>query len=154
VEREMAARILAILLATYSVHALAKLGFFFLLSYRSRRNALDRAYAGKTSATKTADALLLVLAIALVGLLGFRGADQTSFLTGLLVGMTLIQVYFHRFSVPLASEEAPEPPSSPIKIMSYAIQARPSRAWKELAVIAGLLLWSLYGLGEQYGLLR
>jgi hypothetical protein len=68
--------------------------------------------------------------------------------------MTLIQVYFHRFSVPLSDDEAPEPPPSPIKIMSYAIQARPSRPWKELVVIACLLVWSLYGVAQQYGLLR
>jgi hypothetical protein len=150
----MVAKVLAILLAVYSVHGLAKFGFFFVFSYRSRRKALDRAYAGKPSATKSADAFLLVLAIVLAILLGLRGADHVSFLTGLLVGMTLIQIYFHRFSVPLSIEEAPDPPASPIKIMSYAIQSRPSRPWKELVVIAGLLVWSLYGLAQQYGLLR
>ena len=150
----MVAKVLAILLAIYSVHALAKFGFFFVLNYRSRRKALDRAYAGKASATKTADAVLLVFAIVLAGLLGIRGADHVSFLTGLLVGMTLIQIYFHQFSAPLSNDEAPEPPSSPIKIMSYAIQAKPSRPWKELVVIACLLVWSLYGVAQQYGLLR
>ncbi len=150
----MTATVLAILLAIYSVHALAKFAFFFVLSYRSRRKALDRAYAGKASATKTADAVLLVFAIVLVGLLGIRGADHVSFLTGLLVGMTLIQTYFHEFSVALSADEAPEPPVSPIKILSYAIQARPSRPWKELVVIAGLLVWSLCGVAQQYGLLR
>ncbi|AYG64939.1 MULTISPECIES: hypothetical protein [unclassified Rhizobium] len=149
----MVATVLTILVTIYAVHALAKFGFFFVLSYRSRRKALDRVYAGKTSATKTADAVLLVFAIILAGLLGIRGADHVSFLTGLLVGMTLIQIYFHQFSVPLSSDEAPEPPSSPIKIMSYAIQARPSRPWKELVVIACLLAWSLYGVAHQYGLL-
>ena len=108
---------------------------------------------GKASATKTADAVLLVFAIVLAGLLGLRGADHVSFLTGLLVGMTLIQIYFHQFSMPLSGDEAPEPPSSPIKIMSYAIQARPGRPWKELIVIACFLVWSLYGVARQYGLL-
>jgi hypothetical protein len=150
----MVANVLAILVAIYSIHALAKFGFFFVFSYRSRRKALDRAYAGKANATQMADLVLLVFAIVLVVLLRFRGADHVSFLTGLLVGMTLIQVYFHQFSVPLSDDEAPEPPSSPIKIMSYAIQARPSRPWKELVVIACLLVWSLYGVAQQYGLLR
>jgi hypothetical protein len=150
----MVATVLTILVTIYAVHALMKFGFFFVLSYRNRRKALDRAYAGKASATKTADAALLVFAIALSILLSIRGADHVSFLTGLLVGMTLIQIFFHRFSVPLSADEAPEPPSSPIKIMSYAIQAKPSRPWKELVVIACLLVWSLYGLAHQYGLLR
>lgn len=149
----MVATILAILLTIYSVHALAKFGFFFLRSYRSRRAALDRAYAGKPSATQTADAVLLLFAVVLAGLLGVRGADPVSFLTGLLVGMTLMQVYFHRFSVPLSQDHAPPPPSSPIKIISYAIQAEPGRPWRELVVIACLLVWSLYGLARQYGLL-
>src|SRR5579871_2396991 len=54
-----------------------------------------------------------------------------SFLAGLFVGATLIQLFFHAFHVPVAPEqEAPEP-ISPLKIMSYAIQAQPARAWKE-----------------------
>ena len=150
----MVATVLAILLVIYSVYALAKFCFFFMLSYPRRRKALDRAYAGKASATRTADALLLVFTILLAVLLGIRGADHVSFLTGLLVGMTLLQVYFHQFSVPLADDEAPGPPSSPIKIMSYAIQARPSRPWKELVVMACLLVWSLYSLAQQHGWLR
>jgi hypothetical protein len=148
------AKVLAILLAAYSVHALAKFALFFLLSYPRRRKALQRAYAGRASATKAADAMLLVLSMLLALLLAIRGADPVSFLTGLLVGMTLIQIYFHRFAVPLSDEEAPEPPLSPIKIMSYAIQARPSRPWKELVAIALLLAWSLYGMARQYGLLH
>jgi len=147
----MAATVLTILLAIYGVHALAKFGFFFLLSYSRRREALDRTYAGRAGATKKADAVLLAFAIILVGLLAIRGAEPVSFLAGLLVGMTLIQIYFHQFSVPLSADEAPEPPSSPIKIMSYAIQAKPDRAWKELVVIACLLIWSLYGLARQGG---
>jgi hypothetical protein len=150
----MVATVLTILVTIYTVYALVKFGFFFVLSYRDRRKALDRAYAGKASATRTADAVLLVFAMVLAILLGIRGADHVSFLTGLLVGMTLIQIYFHQFSVPLSDDEAPEPPSSPIKIMSYAIQARPNRPWKELVVIACLLVWSLYGMAHQYGLLR
>jgi hypothetical protein len=78
-----------------------------VFSYRSRRKALDRAYAGKASATQMADLALLVFAIVVVVLLRFRGGDHVSFLTGLLVGMTLIQVYFHQFSVPLSDDEAP-----------------------------------------------
>jgi len=150
----MVSIVLTILLTIYAVNALAKFGFLFTLSYRSRRKALDRAYVGKASATKTADTVLLVFAITLAGLLGIRGADHVSFLTGLLVGMTLIQIYFHQFTIPLSEDEAPEPPSSPIKIMSYAIQARPSRPWRESLVIACMIVWSLYGVAHQYGSLR
>jgi hypothetical protein len=118
------------------------------LSYDRRRAALELAYKGKASATRISDVVLLVFVAGLVGLLIARGADHVSFLPGLLVGMTLIQLYFHQFSAPLAPHEAPDPPASPIKIMSYAIQAKPSRPWKELIVIGRLLIRSLYGIAR------
>lgn len=146
----MEPRILTIILALFAIYALLKFAFFFLLPYDRRRSALERAYSGKLSATRSTDVVLLVLCVALVVLLGRRGTDHVSFLTGLLVGMTLIQLYFHQFSAPLKDTEAPAPPASPIKIMSYAIQATPSRPWKELLVIAALLLWSLYGIVQPH----
>lgn len=39
-------------------------------------------------------------------------------------------------------------------MMSYAIQVRPTGPWKELLVIASLLVRSLYGVAQQYGLVR
>ena len=136
--------LLKILLTLFSVLALLKPLFFFGLSYDRRRAALDRSYGGRASATRISDRVLLGLCLLLTGLLAARGTEPVSFLTGLLVGMTLIQLYFHRFSAPLADDEAPPPPVSPIKTMSYAIQAAPGRPWKEMIVIAGLLIWSLY----------
>jgi hypothetical protein len=32
---------------------------------------------------------------------------------------------------------------SPIKMMSYAIQAKPNRPWREMSVFAILVVWSL-----------
>jgi hypothetical protein len=139
----MAAQILEVLLVLYASYALIKIPFFFLLSYVRRRRAVDRAYGEGTSATKRSDDILLAFAGALIVLQWWTGVEVTSFLTGLLAGMTMIQTYFHRFSVPLGDDKAPKPPVSPIKLMSYAIQAEPGLAWKELAAIAALLLWSL-----------
>jgi hypothetical protein len=147
----MEARILTVLIGLYALHALVKFGFFFVLGYSRRRRMLDQAYSKNPSATKIADIVLLVFVVVLIALLIVRGTDQVSFLTGLLVGMTLIQLYFHQFSVPLAPDEAPDAPASPIKIMSYAIQAKPGRPWKELIVMAGLLVWSLYRIALQWG---
>lgn len=140
----MVSQALTVLLVLFSIHALLKFAFFFLLPYRTRRRALDRAYGDRASATKGSDTVLLCLCLVLVGLLFMAGADHVSFLTGLLVGATLIQLYFHRFSEPLAEEQSPAPPASPIKIMSYAIQARPARPWRELLLFAALVLWGLY----------
>ncbi len=142
----MIAQALTVLLVLFSAHALLKFAFFFVLPYRTRRRALDRAYADRASATKISDIFLLGMCLVLSGLLFAKGADHVSFLTGLLVGATLIQLYFHRFSEPLPDEQSPAPPVSPIKIMSYAIQARPARPWRELALFAALVLWALYQL--------
>jgi hypothetical protein len=85
------------------------------------------------------------MALILLGLLFVSGGMQyISFTTGLFVGMLLIQLYFHSFSKPLEKEESPEPPLSPIKLMSYAIEANPGRAWKELVILTVLLVWALY----------
>ena len=59
-----------------------------------------------------------------------------------LVGMTLVQVFFHRFAQPLDASKAPPSPVSPIKTLSYAIQAQPALGWFELAVIGALLFIS------------
>jgi hypothetical protein len=50
-----------------------------------------------------------------LGLLFVSGVDYISFATGLLVGMTIIQVYFHRFSAALPPDKSPEPPVSAIQ---------------------------------------
>lgn len=116
----------------FGVYALLKLAFFFLLRYPTRRKLLDNAYAGRAYATRREDAVLLVIAVLTgVGLLT-QGAEPISFLGGLLVGGTLIQLYFHAYHAPVSGQaEAPEP-RSPLKMMSYAIQAEPGRPWKEM----------------------
>ena len=108
---------------------------------------LDSQYTGKTSATKYSDILLLVIVLVLIILLFATGkTDYLSFAVGLYAGMTLIQLYFHHFSKPLPPSEAPQEPLSPIKTMSYAIQANPEKPWKELLVIAVLLIWILFNI--------
>lgn len=67
-----------------------------------------------------------------------------SFIAGLYIGATLIQTYFHMFTKPLPEDKAPKPPVSPIKLMSYAIQANPERPWKQLLFISLLFLWGIY----------
>ncbi|HEX9388836.1 MAG TPA: hypothetical protein VF918_21095 [Anaerolineales bacterium] len=54
--------------------------------------------------------------------------------------MTLIQTYFHQFSKPLPPAESPPDPISPIKMMSYAIQANPEQPWKGLIVVTVLFI--------------
>lgn len=81
--------------------------------------------------------------MALCALLLFRGVEAVSFLGGLWIGATLIQLYFHRFHTPVPTDKAAPPPTSPLKEMSYAIQASPWRPWPQMAVLAVLVIWNL-----------
>lgn len=141
---------LKVLLGLLMLQALVKFGVFFFIPYATRRKMLDKQYAGNVSATKKSDLLLLGIVIVLLILLFWGGkVEYLSFAVGLYAGMTLIQIYFHHFSKPLPSEEYPPDPVSPIKMMSYAIQANPEKPWKELLLIALLLIWLLYMLATQ-----
>jgi hypothetical protein len=133
----------AILSATVlliSAYSIIKFGFFFALPYSRRREALDRSYDGKSYATGRSDMVLLVIAVSLAAaLLGSR-REPISFLGGLFVGATLIQLFFHAFHDAVSVDrEAPEP-RSPLKQMSYAIQDRPQRAWKEMFAYAVIVI--------------
>ncbi len=141
----MATTVLKILMTLFCIQVLVKLSVFFFISYETRRKQLDKSYNNKRSATKATDYVLLAICALLVTLLFFsENLEYLSFITGLYVGATLIQVYFHQFSEPLPKEKSPSEPTSPIKIMSYAIQAFPRRPWKELSFLMVLFLWGLY----------
>ncbi len=141
----MATTILKILMTVFCIQVLIKFYVFFFVKYDTRRKQLDKSYGNKTSATKAADYVLLTISATLVTLLFLsESLEYLSFITGLYVGSTLIQVYFHQFSDPLPEDKSPSVPTSPIKIMSYAIQAFPKKPWKELLFITILFLWGLY----------
>jgi hypothetical protein len=106
----------AAIVALLGLHALLKLTFF-AAPYSYRRAALDRAYGSKATATTVGDRVLLTIVLLLAGLLLWRGLEAVSFLGGLWIGGTLIQLYFHRFHEPLKPEEAPPPVVSPIKMV-------------------------------------
>jgi hypothetical protein len=134
--------ITTVLVGLLGVHALAKF-VFFALPYRRRRAALDKSYGDKPSATTTSDTVVLLFTIALTGLLLWRGVEAVSFLGGVWIGATLIQLYFHEFHAPVAQDRAAPPVVSPIKSMSYAIQDSPWRPWRELLTLTVVICWSL-----------
>ena len=131
-----------VLVALLGVQALLKFAFF-ALPYRRRRAALDRSYGAEPSATTTSDTVMLLFTIALIGLMLWRGIEAVSFLGGVWIGATLIQLYFHEFHAPVAEDRAAPPVVSPIKSMSYAIQDSPWRPWRELVVLTVVICWSL-----------
>jgi hypothetical protein len=131
-----------VVIALLGVHVIAKLAFF-ALPYRKRRAALDKSYGDKPSATTTSDVIVLGFTVALAALLMWRGVEAVSFLGGLWIGATLIQLYFHNFHTPVPVDRAAPPETSPLKEMSYAIQASPWRPWPQMAVLAVLVVWNL-----------
>jgi hypothetical protein len=140
----MASLSLKILLALYILYALLKFFDFFFLKYEARIERISAAYRNEGRAIRIFDDSILLVMLAFLALLFVSGVDYLSFATGLLVGMTIIQVYFHRFSAVLPSDKSPDPPVSAIKLMSYAIQADPGKAWRELTLMTVLLVWVLY----------
>ena len=131
-----------VLVALLGVHIIAKFAFF-ALPYRKRRAALDKSYGCKPSATDFSDIVVLGFTIVLSALLLWRGVEAVSFLGGLWIGATLIQLYFHRYHRQVAPDRAAPPETSPLKEMSYAIQDDPWRPWPQLLVLATLAIWSL-----------
>ena len=72
--------------------------------------------------------------------------QDVRFITGLIVGMLLIQLVFHRVDKPHTPEQSPESGAAPRKVVSYAIQAQPGLAWREILVMTALFGWALYAL--------
>jgi hypothetical protein len=140
----MAEKILKILLALYIAYALLKFFDFFYQGYDRRMQSIRVAYENGGRVLKTFDNVVLGLMVVLVVLQFLSGIEYLSFTTGLLVGSTLIQIYFHRFCDPLPADKSPEPPVSPIKLMSWGIQANPEKPWRELAFLTVLFVWALY----------
>lgn len=93
--------ILKILLVVYSLYSLLKFIESFIRSDENKAKGLYKIYVqGNGSVIKIFDNVILVLMMLFLVLLFVSGVEYVSFTTGLLVGMTIIQVFFHRFSVP------------------------------------------------------
>jgi hypothetical protein len=65
--------------------------------------------------------------IALVVLLFVTDMHYPSFITGLIVGMLIIQFFFHRLSEPLPLDRAPEIPTP--RESSCPTQSKKRRVW-------------------------
>ncbi len=136
--------IAVVVVVVLGLHIITKFAFF-ALPYRpdTGRALLDKQYGDKPSATTTSDRVLMGVTMAVAVLMLWRGVDPVSFLGGLWVGATLIQLYFHQFHRPVSPERAAPPQSSPLKEMSYAIQDAPWRPWPQLLMLTVLVVFSL-----------
>ena len=137
---------LTVLLIAFCVQGLVKFAVGFIVPYPTRIKRIASYYERGGKIISIYDSVTLVIIVGLVVLLLFTDMQPVSFITGLIVGMLVIQIFFHRFSEPLGPEQAPESDAAPRKIMSYAIQAHPGLAWQEIIVMAVLFVWALYQL--------
>jgi hypothetical protein len=135
---------LTIVLIAFCAQGLVKFAVGFLVPYPTRIKRIASYYQRDGRIITIYDSGTLVIIVALVLLLFLTEMQELSFITGLVVGMLLIQIFFHRFDKPLAPEQAPESGAPPRKVMSFAIQADPRLAWREIVVMSVLFVWALY----------
>ncbi|HEY3997209.1 MAG TPA: hypothetical protein VGM40_14755 [Mycobacterium sp.] len=131
-----------VVVVVLGLHIIVKLAYF-ALPYRRRRALLDKQYGDKPSATTTSDHYVMAFTVGIAVLVLCRGIDSVSFLAGLWIGATLIQLYFHQFHRPVPQQRAAPPQTSPLKEMSYAIQDAPWRPWPQLLALTVLVVLSL-----------
>lgn len=137
---------LSILLIAFCVQGLVKFAAGFLVPYPTRIRRIASYYERGGRIISIYDTVTLVIIVVLVVLLFLTGMHELSFITGLIVGMLVIQIFFHRFSEPLPEDKAPESLAPPRKTMSYAIQAHPGLAWREIILMTALFGSALYAL--------
>ena len=137
---------LTILLIAFCIQGLVKFAVGFLVPYPHRIKRISSYYKRDGHIISVYDSATLAIIMVLVVLLFLTDMHELSFIRGLIVGMLLIQIFFHRFSRPLGPDQAPQPPTPPRKLMSYAIQANPGLAWLEIALMTRLFAWALFAL--------
>lgn len=134
--------LVAVVLLLFCLQGLVKFAVGFLVPYSTRIRRIASYYERGGRVIAVYDTVTLVILVVLVALLAIVGMDHLSFTTGLVVGMLTIQVFFHRFAETLPEDKAPAEPAPARKVMSYAIQARPALAWREITVMTVLFVWS------------
>lgn len=134
---------LQILLIAFCLQGLVKFAVGFLVPYHIRIRRIASYYERDGRVISVYDTVTLAVIGVLVLLLFLTQMHDLSFITGLIVGMLTIQIFFHRFSRVLPADQMPEMPAPPRKLMSYAIQATPALGWREILVMTALFSWAL-----------
>ena len=134
---------LQILLIAFCIQGLVKFAVGFLVPYPTRIRRIASYYERGGRIISIYDSVTLLIIAVLVGLLFLTQVQHLSFITGLVVGMLTIQIFFHRFSRVLPPDKSPQEPAPPRKVMSYAIQANPLLGWREILFMTVLFVWAL-----------
>ena len=131
--------VLTIVLIAFCVQGLGKFAVGFLVPYPTRINRIATYYRRDGRIISIYDSVTLVIIVALVILLFLTDMQELSFITGLVVGMLIIQIFFHRFDKPLAPERAPNPDLRHEK--SCPTQSKPTRVGLERDPSDGGPVW-------------
>ncbi len=138
--------LLSILIGLICLQGLAKFIVWFAVPYEKRRQRFQKYYQRDSRVISRYDTITLIVVVALVGLWLASGAQHLGFAVGLVSGMTLIQTWIHRFSRVLPPERAPEAPAPPRQQLTYAYQANPELGWREILIMAALLIGCIFSL--------
>jgi hypothetical protein len=131
---------LHILLALFCFDGLRKCAMGFLVPYRIRIKQIASYYEKDSKVIGVYDTAMLVVIAAIAVLLFATSMQYVSFAGGLVIGMLSIQLFYHRFNRVLPPEQTPSPPVTPNKLNSFAVQAQPALAWREVLFMTALLL--------------
>lgn len=140
----MLVTLLIVFLILFAVQSLARFLILWpLVPCEKRIDRIASYYAKEHRVISWYDNIMLTIIVVMMILLFASQMQAVSFITGLTVGMLLIQLFFHRFTEPLPPGRMPDSPIPPVKLVSYAIQDRPGRAWREISIITVLFAWAL-----------
>ena len=99
---------LQILLIAFCVQGLVKFAVGFLVPYPTRIRRIAAYYSRGGRNIGIYDTVTLIIMAVLVAVLFLTQLQYLSFITGIVVGMLTIQIFFHRFSRVLAEEKMPD----------------------------------------------
>lgn len=123
---------LTILLIAFCVQGLVKFAVGFLVPYHTRIKRIAAYYERDGRIISIYDSVTLVIIVALVVLLFLTEMQELSFITGLVVGMLIIRIFFHRFNKTASSRACSRNISSAKE--NYVVRdpgrPRPGLAWR------------------------
>jgi hypothetical protein len=119
--------VLTIVLIAFCVQGLVKFAVGFLVPYSTRVARIATYYRRDGRIISIYDSATLVIIVALVILLFLTDMQELSFITGLVVGMLIIQIFFHRSTNPLRPSGRPNPDLRQEK--SCRTQSKPNPGW-------------------------
>ena len=128
------------------MQGLVKFAVGFLVPYRTRINRIAIYYRRDGRIISIYDSVILAVIVALVAVLFLTDMHAVSFIIGLIAGMLLIQISLTASTEPPTGTRAAGITTPPRKLMSYAIQADPGLAWREVSFMTALFVGALYQL--------